>query len=148
MFLLIQNVGRSTLRRPECDTESTSRLLVQASQRPGPLHTLLPFPQVTALLTDLSHDHHRRDEQRFYSILIRVVCRNLFVSAGTDGLAHLHSLLQTSPLLSLRVSDSYVFQVQWSPTRPLVFAAATGQGTTLHMDAFCQNCQNNLFTAC
>ncbi|XP_008303046.1 WD repeat-containing protein 34-like, partial [Stegastes partitus] len=54
--------------------------------------------------------------------------RNLFVSAGTDGQVHLHSLLQPSPLLSLRVSDSYVFQVQWSPTRPLVFAAATGQG--------------------
>ncbi|XP_073334703.1 cytoplasmic dynein 2 intermediate chain 2 [Pagrus major] len=54
--------------------------------------------------------------------------RNLFVSAGTDGLAHIHSLLQANPLLSLRVSDSYVFQVQWSPTRPLVFAAATGQG--------------------
>ncbi|KAG7235539.1 hypothetical protein INR49_002585 [Caranx melampygus] len=54
--------------------------------------------------------------------------RNLFVSAGTDGLAHVHSMLQANPLLSLRVSDSYVFQVQWSPTRPLVFAAATGQG--------------------
>ncbi|XP_041666421.1 WD repeat-containing protein 34 isoform X2 [Cheilinus undulatus] len=54
--------------------------------------------------------------------------RNLFISTGTDGLAHLHSLLQVDPLLSLRVSDSYVFQVQWSPTRPLVFAAATGQG--------------------
>ncbi|XP_068561833.1 cytoplasmic dynein 2 intermediate chain 2 [Cebidichthys violaceus] len=54
--------------------------------------------------------------------------RNLFVSAGTDGLAHVHSLLQANPLLSLRVSDSYVFQVQWSPTRPLVFVAATGQG--------------------
>ncbi|KAA8584669.1 hypothetical protein FQN60_008454 [Etheostoma spectabile] len=54
--------------------------------------------------------------------------RNLFVSAGTNGLAHIHSLLQANPLLSLRVSDSYVFQVQWSPTRPLVFAAATGQG--------------------
>lgn len=54
--------------------------------------------------------------------------RNLFVSAGTDGLAHLHSLLQAPPLLSLRVSHSYVFQLQWSPSRPLVFAAATGQG--------------------
>ncbi|XP_026196064.1 WD repeat-containing protein 34 [Anabas testudineus] len=60
--------------------------------------------------------------------------RNLFVSAGTDGLAHVHSLLQANPLLSLRVSDSYVFQVQWSPTRPLVFAAATGQGEVLIFD--------------
>ncbi|KAF3849431.1 hypothetical protein F7725_015928 [Dissostichus mawsoni] len=47
--------------------------------------------------------------------------RNLFVSAGTDGLVHLHSLLQAPPLLSLRVSHSYVFQLQWSPTRPLIF---------------------------
>ncbi|KAJ7988221.1 hypothetical protein DPEC_G00321350 [Dallia pectoralis] len=54
--------------------------------------------------------------------------RNLFVSVGTDGRAHVHSLLQPDPLLSLRVSDSYVFGVCWSPTRPLVFAAATGQG--------------------
>ena len=53
------------------------------------------------------------------------------MSAGTDGLAHIYSLLQANPLLSLRVSDSYVFQVQWSPTRPLVFAAATGQGAAL-----------------
>ncbi|XP_067340527.1 WD repeat-containing protein 34 isoform X2 [Channa argus] len=54
--------------------------------------------------------------------------RNLFVIAGTDGQAHVYSLLQANPVLSLKVSDSYVFQVQWSPTRPLVFAAATGQG--------------------
>ncbi|XP_068608955.1 cytoplasmic dynein 2 intermediate chain 2 [Brachionichthys hirsutus] len=54
--------------------------------------------------------------------------RNLFVSAGTDGLVHVRTLLQAEPLLSLRVSDAYVFQVQWSPTRPMVFAAATGQG--------------------
>uniref|UniRef100_A0A1A7YWC3 Dynein, cytoplasmic 2, intermediate chain 1 n=1 Tax=Iconisemion striatum TaxID=60296 RepID=A0A1A7YWC3_9TELE len=54
--------------------------------------------------------------------------RNLFVSAGTDGLARIHSLLQADPLLSIQVSDSYVFQVEWSPWRPLVFAAATGRG--------------------
>ncbi|XP_028274373.1 cytoplasmic dynein 2 intermediate chain 2 [Parambassis ranga] len=65
--------------------------------------------------------------------------RNLFVSAGTDGLAHLHSLLQPNPLLSLRVSESYVFQVQWSPTRPLVFAAATGQGEVQIFDLGCRS---------
>ncbi|KAM4532952.1 cytoplasmic dynein 2 intermediate chain 2 isoform 2-T2 [Fundulus diaphanus] len=54
--------------------------------------------------------------------------RNLFISAGTDGLVRLGSLLQADPLLAVRVSDSYVFQAQWSPSRPLVFAAATGQG--------------------
>lgn len=60
--------------------------------------------------------------------------RNLFVSVGTDGLAHLHSLLQASPLRSLRVSDAYVFDVSWSPSRPLVFAAATGQGVVQIFD--------------
>ncbi|KAG2469873.1 SET protein, partial [Polypterus senegalus] len=54
--------------------------------------------------------------------------RNLFLSAGTDGHAHLRSLLQGPPLLSLHVSDSYLFSVRWSPTRPLVFAVGTGQG--------------------
>lgn len=54
--------------------------------------------------------------------------RNLFVSVGTDGLAHIHSMLQPRPLLAMRVSDSYVFGVRWSPVRPLVFAAVTGQG--------------------
>lgn len=50
------------------------------------------------------------------------------MSGGTDGLAHVHSLLQSQPLLSLKVCDAYVFQVQWSPSRPLVFAAATAEG--------------------
>ncbi|TRY74267.1 hypothetical protein DNTS_008996, partial [Danionella cerebrum] len=53
---------------------------------------------------------------------------------GTDGVAHLHSVLQPRPLLSLRVSDSYAFAVRWSPTRPLVFAAVTGRGSVQMFD--------------
>ncbi|XP_041098659.1 WD repeat-containing protein 34 [Polyodon spathula] len=60
--------------------------------------------------------------------------RNLFLSAGMDGHAHLRSLLQATPLLSLRLSDSYLFSVRWSPTRPLVFAASTGQGSLVIFD--------------
>ncbi|XP_056146888.1 WD repeat-containing protein 34 [Lampris incognitus] len=60
--------------------------------------------------------------------------RNLFLSVGADGMAHLHSLLQAQPLLSLRVSDSYVFHVRWSPARPVVFAAATAQGVVQIFD--------------
>lgn len=52
------------------------------------------------------------------------------MSAGTEGLVHVHSLLQADPVLSVRVSDAYLFQVQWSPSRPLVFAATTGHGKT------------------
>ncbi|XP_028318162.1 cytoplasmic dynein 2 intermediate chain 2 [Gouania willdenowi] len=63
-----------------------------------------------------------------HSIHCSAFHRNLFLCCGTDGSVHLHSLLQADPLMSVRVSDCYLFQVQWSPSRPLVFAVATGQG--------------------
>ncbi|NWW53123.1 WDR34 protein, partial [Pedionomus torquatus] len=53
---------------------------------------------------------------------------NLFLSCGTDGRVHLHSMLQTQPLLSLQLAKKYLFCVRWSPVRPLVFAAASGEG--------------------
>ncbi|KAF1628854.1 WD repeat-containing protein 34, partial [Eudyptes filholi] len=53
---------------------------------------------------------------------------NLFLSCGTDGQVHLHSMLQTQPLVSLQLSKKYLFCVRWSPVRPLVFAAASGEG--------------------
>ncbi|NXS71052.1 WDR34 protein, partial [Pandion haliaetus] len=53
---------------------------------------------------------------------------NLFLSCGTDGQVHLHSMLQTQPLISLQLSKKYLFCVRWSPVRPLVFAAASGEG--------------------
>uniref|UniRef100_A0A8C9UMG6 Dynein 2 intermediate chain 2 n=1 Tax=Spermophilus dauricus TaxID=99837 RepID=A0A8C9UMG6_SPEDA len=56
------------------------------------------------------------------------VGRNLFLSAGTDGHIHLYSVLQAQPLTSLQLSHKYLFAVRWSPVRPLVFAAASGEG--------------------
>ncbi|KFQ41920.1 WD repeat-containing protein 34, partial [Nestor notabilis] len=53
--------------------------------------------------------------------------QNLFLSCGTDGQVHLHSMLQTQPLVSLQLSKKYLFCVRWSPVRPLVFAAASGE---------------------
>ncbi|KAK7895786.1 hypothetical protein WMY93_021111 [Mugilogobius chulae] len=70
----------------------------------------------------------RKHSGPIHSIHCSPFHRNLFVIGGTDGLVHVHSLLQANPVLSLRVCDSYIFQVQWSPSRPLVFAAATSQG--------------------
>ncbi|XP_069799181.1 cytoplasmic dynein 2 intermediate chain 2 isoform X2 [Dendropsophus ebraccatus] len=60
--------------------------------------------------------------------------RNLFLSAGTDGHAHLYSMLQEKPLTSLQLSQKYLFSVRWSPVRPLVFAAASGEGELLLFD--------------
>lgn len=60
--------------------------------------------------------------------------RNLFLTAGTDGHVHLYSMLQAKPVLSLQLSQTYLFSVCWSSVRPLVFAAATGEGTVLIFD--------------
>ncbi|XP_063792522.1 cytoplasmic dynein 2 intermediate chain 2 isoform X1 [Pseudophryne corroboree] len=60
--------------------------------------------------------------------------RNLFLSAGTDGHAHLYSMLQERPLSSLQLAQKYLFSIRWSPVRPLVFAAASGEGELLLFD--------------
>ncbi|XP_069465279.1 cytoplasmic dynein 2 intermediate chain 2 isoform X2 [Ambystoma mexicanum] len=60
--------------------------------------------------------------------------RNLFLSAGTDGHANVYSMLQAQPLRSLQLSSKYLFGVRWSPVRPLLFAAATGEGAVLLYD--------------
>ncbi|NXK89059.1 WDR34 protein, partial [Formicarius rufipectus] len=58
---------------------------------------------------------------------------NLFLSCGTDGQIHLHSMLQTQPLFALQLSQKYLFCVRWSPVRPLVFAVASGEGKYLQV---------------
>ncbi|KFP45878.1 WD repeat-containing protein 34, partial [Chlamydotis macqueenii] len=68
---------------------------------------------------------------------------NLFLSCGTDGQVHLHSMLQPHPLLSLQLSKKYLFCVRWSPVRPLVFAAASGEGNCYK--CFCSTGEVHLF---
>lgn len=95
------------------------------SQQAGPIQSLhfSPFHRWILVINDIYKTVKKTHTACFYASF-----RNLFVSVGTDGLAHVHSVLQPAPLLSLRVSDSYVFGVRWSPVRPLVFVAVTGQG--------------------
>ncbi|XP_063172237.1 cytoplasmic dynein 2 intermediate chain 2 [Candoia aspera] len=63
-----------------------------------------------------------------YSVSCSPFHRNLFLSGGTDGHVHLHSMLQARPLLSLQLSKKYIFSARWSLVRPLVFGAASGEG--------------------
>ncbi|XP_031987010.1 WD repeat-containing protein 34 isoform X2 [Corvus moneduloides] len=63
-----------------------------------------------------------------YSVSCSPFHRNLFLSCGTDGQVHFHSMLQTQPLFALQLAKKYLFCVCWSPVRPLVFAAASGEG--------------------
>jgi len=54
--------------------------------------------------------------------------RNLFLSCSTDTTARLYNILRPKPLLYLEPSQSYLFDVAWSPARPLVFAVADADG--------------------
>jgi WD40 repeat protein len=60
--------------------------------------------------------------------------RNLFLSASTDTSARLYSLLDSSPLLCMEPDCGYLFSVQWSPTRPLVFAVGSADGHVIIYD--------------
>mmetsp|Transcript_27534 Transcript_27534/g.38011 ORF Transcript_27534/g.38011 Transcript_27534/m.38011 type:complete len:548 (+) Transcript_27534:45-1688(+) len=54
--------------------------------------------------------------------------RNVFSSCGIDGVVHIWNTLQAEPVLWLEPASVYLYQVQWSPFRPLVFATSTGDG--------------------
>jgi WD40 repeat protein len=60
--------------------------------------------------------------------------RNLFLTCSTDSSARLYSLLDSNPLLSLEPDCGYLFALQWSPTRPLVFAAGSADGHLILYD--------------
>ncbi|KRX07564.1 WD40-repeat-containing domain [Pseudocohnilembus persalinus] len=70
-------------------------------------------------------------EQHFgpvYSISYSPFHRNLFLTSSIDGSIRLYDLLQQKPLLTIDLVSSYIFKVEWSQTRPTVFAAALSNG--------------------
>lgn len=54
--------------------------------------------------------------------------RNLFLSCSTDGTARLYNILRPKPLLYIELAPAYLYDVAWSPARPLVFAIADSEG--------------------
>ncbi len=52
--------------------------------------------------------------------------RDLFLTSGYDGSVHLYHSLKQQHLLEVVPTEKQLFAVQWSPTRPLVFATAAG----------------------
>ncbi|TMW65539.1 hypothetical protein Poli38472_008181 [Pythium oligandrum] len=62
--------------------------------------------------------------------------KSLFVSCASDGTARVFSYLQKEPLLSLEVAPtaSYLYAIEWSRTRPMVFAVAAEDGNVYVYD--------------
>lgn len=63
-----------------------------------------------------------------YAIHFSPFHRNLLLTCSTDGSIKLFNMYKSQPLLRLVPTQGYFFDVQWSPARPLVFAAADGDG--------------------
>ncbi|KAI5937906.1 Cytoplasmic dynein 2 intermediate chain 2 [Manis javanica] len=145
--LAVQQLPRSTkLKKPprgETEVGATAvafssfdpSLFVLGTEGGFPLKCSLAAEE--AALTRVPHSVPLRAPVQFtfsphggpvYSVSCSPFHRNLFLSAGTDGHVHLYSMLQAQPLASLQLSHKYLFAVRWSPVRPLVFAAASGEG--------------------
>ncbi|KFO82441.1 WD repeat-containing protein 34, partial [Cuculus canorus] len=110
-----------------CSLRCSAAAEALALHRPGSSVPLkapaeLAFSPHGGLVYSVSCSPFHRRVLRVHTVL------NLFLSCGTDGQVHLHSLLQPEPLLSLQLSKKYLFCVRWSPVRPLLFAAASGEG--------------------
>ncbi len=69
-----------------------------------------------------------------YGVAASPFHRNLILSCSTDMRIHVTSLLARTPLAVLEPDAGYLYDVQWSPARPLVFAAATGSGAVVVYD--------------
>ncbi|PIK48818.1 putative WD repeat-containing protein 34-like [Apostichopus japonicus] len=60
--------------------------------------------------------------------------RNLFLACGIDTSARIYSMLEARHILSVEPGAGYLFSVQWSPVRPMVFAVTSGEGQLLIYD--------------
>uniref|UniRef100_A0A7S3EYX0 Uncharacterized protein n=1 Tax=Haptolina ericina TaxID=156174 RepID=A0A7S3EYX0_9EUKA len=54
--------------------------------------------------------------------------RNLFLTASTDSSIRLYNLIQNRPVHVTEPCASSIFSVDWSPSRPMVFAAGAADG--------------------
>lgn len=79
-----------------------------------------PFPRHVSLMTPPPHCMWRQ--------------RNIFASCGADGTLCVYNMLQVTPVMKLEPSEAYLFGCRWSPFRPLVLAAAAGDGQVFLYD--------------
>lgn len=65
-----------------------------------------------------------------YDVSFSPFRKSLFLTCSSDGTARIYSYLQKEPIVSLEVapSSSYLYAIEWSKTRPMVFAVAAEDG--------------------
>lgn len=63
---------------------------------------------------------------RLHLLTLHSLQRQLALAAGGDGTLRMLDVLRSDPLLLLEPSAGGLLAAAWSPSRPLVFAAASG----------------------
>lgn len=71
-----------------------------------------------------------------YDVSFSPFRKSLFLTCSSDGTARIYSYLQKEPIVSLEVapSSSYLYAIEWSKTRPMVFAVAAEDGNVYVYD--------------
>ena len=60
--------------------------------------------------------------------------RSLFLTAGSDSTIKVFNLLDRKPILQLEPTAPCLFSLSWSPVRPMVLAAGSGDGRVFFYD--------------
>uniref|UniRef100_K3WD36 Uncharacterized protein n=1 Tax=Globisporangium ultimum (strain ATCC 200006 / CBS 805.95 / DAOM BR144) TaxID=431595 RepID=K3WD36_GLOUD len=71
-----------------------------------------------------------------YDVSFSPFQKSLFLSCSSDGTARVYSYAQREPVLSLEVtpSSAYLYAIEWSRTRPMVFGVAAEDGNVYIYD--------------
>ncbi|GAB5362381.1 hypothetical protein AAMO2058_000792000 [Amorphochlora amoebiformis] len=87
--------------------------------RPPPLHV---YPHA-------SKHSFEKHSGPVYAIATSPFHRNLFLTCSTDGTLRVYHMLKLPrAVVVMEPSNTYLFDVKWSPARPLVFAVADAAG--------------------
>mmetsp|Transcript_21562 Transcript_21562/g.38245 ORF Transcript_21562/g.38245 Transcript_21562/m.38245 type:complete len:568 (+) Transcript_21562:84-1787(+) len=91
------------------------------------LYAARPSPSI--MFPSASKQSFERHSGPVYGIAPSPFHRNLFLTCSTDGSLRLYNMLRLPrPVILMEPSTSYLFDVAWSPARPLVFAVADAKG--------------------
>ena len=90
-----------------------------------PKHIIFPSA------VDVTYDAHTGP---VHAVACSPFSRNVFLTCGADGNVSLYDMLQTKALHVVNPSGTYILAATWSMKRPLVFAAASDDGSVYIFD--------------
>mmetsp|Transcript_22897 Transcript_22897/g.45280 ORF Transcript_22897/g.45280 Transcript_22897/m.45280 type:complete len:563 (-) Transcript_22897:83-1771(-) len=91
-------------------------------------HVFAARPDAHKLFPNASKFSFEAHQGPVYAVAASPFHRNIFLSASSDSTIRVFNILKPKPLMYLEPTASYLFDVCWSPSRPLVFAAADSEG--------------------